>query len=98
MNLMNLNLVCLLNIADFILRIDIKCFTEDKRHVYLSERSYHSFSSLQRGFCSTSERDFTEAPSLFPDRSNSLRCEGFDLRAEAKAAKPLYVTPQSLNL
>jgi len=65
--------------------------TEDK-DMWLSERqSYHRFSSLQRGSSSTAESRGTESPSLFPDRLRSLRCEGFDLRAEVRAAKPSSV-------
>jgi len=60
--------------------------------------SYHSFSSLQWGFCSTSDSRITDSPILFLDRLSSLRCSGFDLRAEVRAAKPSSVTPQSLNL
>ncbi len=73
--------------------------TEDK-DTWLSERwSYHNFSSLQWGSSSTADSSVTpESSSLFRDRLRYLRCEGFDLRAEARAAQPPSVTPQSLNL
>ncbi|KAI5616025.1 hypothetical protein C0J50_8520 [Silurus asotus] len=58
--------------------------------VWLQEKEVEEFRS---------ERNFTpESPTLFRDRSSSLRCEGFDLRAEARAAQPSSDTPQSHNL
>ncbi len=62
-------------------------------------QSYRSVSSLQWGSFSPSENRFSpESSSLFSDRSSSLRCEGFDLRAEARAAQPSSVTPHLPNL
>ncbi len=62
-------------------------------------QSYRSISSLQAGSFNASESRFSpDAPNLFSDRSSSLRCEGFDLRAEARAAQPSSVTSQSFNL
>ncbi|XDV23246.1 hypothetical protein PO909_027914, partial [Leuciscus waleckii] len=58
-----------------------------------------SFSSLHCGFISRSQRFFTpESPSLFPLRSSSLRCDGFDFRAEVTAEQPSSVILQYLNL
>ncbi len=39
-----------------------------------------------------------ESPSLFQPRSSSLRCEGFDFKAEPRAAQPSLVTSQWSNL
>ncbi len=73
--------------------------TEDN-NVWLWERwSYLSFSSLHRGSSSTTERSFTPGSLIaLLDRSRCLRCEGFDLRTEVRAAQSLSVTPQSLKL
>ncbi len=59
--------------------------------------TYFSVSSLQ-SFIPAESRLTPESPSLFHDRSNSLRCEGFDLRAVSRATQPSSVTPQSFNL
>ncbi len=60
---------------------------------------YHSISSVQRGSCSTVDSSVTpKSPILFSDRFSSLSCEGFDLKAEARAAQPSSVTPQSTKL
>jgi len=63
----------------------------DKNYSYISV-----FSLCLSSFRSSSS--FTESPSLFPDRYSVLRCEGFDLRAEARAAQPSSVTLHLLNL
>lgn len=62
-------------------------------------RSYFSVSRLHWGFSSTVERRFTpEFPKIFPVRCSSLRCEGFDVIAETRAAQPSSETPQHPNL
>ena len=61
--------------------------------------TYSSFCSLQCGFSSRTEMCFTpESPSLFPLRFSSIRCEGFDLRAEVRAAQPSSVILLLLSL
>ncbi len=45
------------------------------------------------------ESSFTPAfPSLFQDRFSCLKCEGFDIRAEARLSQPAYVILHLLNL
>ncbi len=39
-----------------------------------------------------------DGPGSFPVRSSSIRCEGFDLRAEARALYPSSVILQSESL
>lgn len=39
-----------------------------------------------------------ESPSVFPLRFSSIRCEGFELRAEVRAAHPFSVTLLLLRL
>ena len=61
--------------------------------------TYSSVCSVQCGFSSRSEMCFTpESPSLFPLRFSSIRCEGFDLRAEVRAAQPSFVILLLLSL
>jgi len=62
-----------------------------QRQKWLSERwSYHSISSLKWRSFSTAESCLTpKFPSSFPDRSRCLRCEGFDVRDEARAIQSL---------
>ena len=58
-----------------------------------------SLCSLEAGSSSKSVSNFTsECPWLFPLRSSSSRCEGFDLRAAARAAYPSPVTLHPDNL
>ncbi len=58
-----------------------------------------SFSSLQRGSFSRSERSFTpESPGSLLLRSSSLRWEGFDISAKARAAQPSSPILQSYSL
>ncbi|XDV26419.1 hypothetical protein PO909_030147, partial [Leuciscus waleckii] len=55
-----------------------------------------SFSSLNCGFISRSLRFFTpESPSLFQLRFSSLRCDGFDFRAEVRMRLCFSVILQS---
>lgn len=61
--------------------------------------SYLSVFSLQWGFASPPESFFTpESPSLFSDKSSSLRHVEFDVKADARAAQPLSVTPHLIIL
>lgn len=61
--------------------------------------SYRSVFSLQWGFASPKQSFFTpESPSLFSDKSSSLRCVEFDAKADARAAQPLTVTPHLVIL
>ena len=39
-----------------------------------------------------------ESPSLFPLRFSSIRCEGFDVRAEVRSAQPSSVVLLSFSL
>ncbi len=49
--------------------------------------------------CSKSLSCFTpDGPGSFPVRSSSIRCEGFDLRADARALYPSSVILQSESL
>ncbi len=55
--------------------------------------------NLQFVSCSKSSSCFTpDGPGSFPVRSSSIRCEGFDLRAEARAVYPSSVILQSESL
>jgi len=52
-------------------------------------RTHSSFSSLHfLSFNSSESSLIPESSSLLLLKSSSLRCEGFDLRAEARAAQP----------
>ncbi len=67
--------------------------------LFRSFSSYHNFSSLQWGFSNPAESNFTpESFSLFHERFSSLRCEGFDVITDARAAQPSSVTSQLLKL
>ncbi len=58
-----------------------------------------SFSSLHCVFISRSLRFFTpESPSLLSLRFSSLRCDGFDFRAEVTAEQPSSVISHHPNL
>ncbi len=55
--------------------------------------------SLHVGSFRESRSSFTpDGPGSFPVRSSSIRCEGFDLRAEARALYPSSVILQSESL
>ncbi len=67
----------------------------------LSKIHSHSLMSPVYNVDHSSDQRVTSLQNLvvyFHDRFSSLRCEGFDLRAEARAAQPSSVTPQSINL
>lgn len=58
-----------------------------------------SVCSLQCGFSSTVESSFTpESPGLFPLKSSSLKCEGLDVRADAREVQLFSVILQFDNL
>ncbi len=61
--------------------------------------TYRKTFNLQFGSFKASKSACTpESPSLFQPRSSSLRCEGFDFKAEPRAAQPSLVTSQWSNL
>lgn len=68
--------------------------TGEKKNV-----THCSFSNLHCGSSSKRESCFTpESPGLLKDKSSSLMCEGFDLRAEARSAQPSSLIQQLDNL
>lgn len=65
----------------------------------MSKFTYSSFCSRQSDFSSRAEMCFIpESPISFPLRLNSIRCVGFDVRADARSLQPFCVTLLSLSL
>lgn len=72
-----------------------RCLKKERKKDF----TYCSFSSLHSGSSSSSESSFTpKSPSSFQLRFSSLRCEGFDFRAEDRAIQPCSLILQFSSL
>lgn len=83
-------------------RVRIPSFETVKMYSWPKQMKWNTHSSvfsLQCWCCNKSEMCFTpESPSLLPLRCSSVRCVGFDVRAEVRAAQPSGVILTSLSL